>query len=290
MEKYTVEVVKPHMNAVKKSIEFILSRKMDITEQNPDFISHDNLFNSFCDTFYIRVGKRFYKVCSTTTLKDAYAIMHTFNNNITPSYIYNTTRQMDTLYGSIENVSKHCNRYLPFDYRKFYEEAIIKLRGNVRNKNIVYYTMIDIINSRYACGKESIAILKDDLRKAINYIKHRNTDYDVDKVDSDDIEDIECDYFSNASSMFIIIDGIQYDIDCFTSIFSAKHISDLLDNGVKIGYIYNRTKDVDSIVGDVGTFCRRNGITFGREFKYFYSLKKLNFDFNKDKIIEMIGE
>lgn len=274
------------VEAVEKSVRFILDRKQDITEQDKDFIQSDRNYYENYDKFYVRIGRKFYTIDSTLTLKDAYIIMISIKGGNLPSYIYNVTNQTDSLFGDIKNVSEYCGRYIPFDYRKFYEEAIVKLRGNVRNKNAVYYKMIDIINSDYAGEKESLSILKYDLYSALNFIKKRNKDYFFTE-ECEELYAIEDDY-SPRCCFTVIIDNNVYKIDCLTKISTATHLLSLLDNNVKINYIYNETKDVDSFVGDISYFCRKNGIDCFNEYKYLFIVKELNFVFDKDIILRKL--
>ena len=268
---------------IKNSVKFILNRKQDITEKDKDFITNDRHYYENCNKFYIRLGRKFYIIDSTLTLKDAYKIMTSINNGNLPSYVYNVTKQIDTLYGCIENVSEYCERQIPFDYRKFYEETVIKLRGNVRNKNVVYYTMINIINGDYSCGKESLSILKYDLYSALNFLKKRNKDYFY-TDECEELYDIE-DAYSPRCCFTVVIDNKVYKVDCLTKISTVKHLLSLLDNNVKINYICNETKDVDSFVGDISYFCRKNGIDCFNEYKYSFIINELNFVFDEDTIL-----
>ena len=103
------------------------------------------------------------------------------------------------------------------------------------------------------------------IKKALNYIIDRNTDYEP--IEENDY--ITGEYLGNENhSYYITINNTLYDIDAFTTVENAKTILDYISTGYKIEYIYDTTDGFDTVVGDIDEFVNNIRDDVVAEYEY----------------------
>lgn len=268
------------------AIDFILKRKHDVIDSDIDFIKRDKEYIKGCHKFYVRFFRKLYCVDTITTLKTAYTIKTFLNSNINPKYIYDVTMQIDSVYGELENLGKLRN--LSFDYRKYYEETVLLLKGNF-NKNKIYFTMIDYINSYYVGSKPFQVLLRTTLYSSLHKLKIRNEDYttNTERI----YQDLISNYFPEGHILIVKLNNEIFEINPTTKLDDVKRAINYLDSGYEIEYIYDETDFIDSVVGNIDKFFKKIGIDKSQYFTtrlYENAIQAMNYNFTKNKILNFL--
>lgn len=272
-----------YMNDLIKSVSHIKNRAYNIKKKdNKETFIYD--FNqSGCHEFYIRINNKFYHIDYNTNFKAAETIYKHLNSNMKPKYVFDVTILYDTVFGEIRNLGKE--RYLDFDYIDYYKKAIENLKGNLddSDKNTIYWEIRRIINTENIGSPEFKAFLMQDMKEAIHYIKARNKDYTIEDYN----ENIDQNYFMYAKAMTIVTNKQVFNLNSMTKLSDVFELENIINSGEKIIYICDKTDDVDTVVGDIYEFTKRNGLEF-YTYTYYKNVELMNYRFNQKQILSRL--
>lgn len=121
--------------------------------------------------------------------------------------------------------------------------------------------------------------MKDRLIQTLRYLIERNND--VVTADFDEREYIEYKYYlSDCGVFYIVINNEFFDINCATTVNTAKKILSYIENGFKITYLCDRNNSFDTIVGDIDDFIDRLGIDNLIDYSYLKIIENNNNSMN----------
>lgn len=257
-----------------------LVRSLKTLKVNKDRFDADG-----CHVFYIRYNKKFYIIDSKLHGKSVSYILDSISKDSNIDYVFDLTDRKDTITGDIYNLSKH--REIPFEIFDYYCKAVKSLKGNIIHEGIIYWKMLDIINTQYVGSDDFMYYLYNNIKEAIKFLRKRNKDYTVETY----TEDLDMDFFDYARSMKIVINNKEYELCCLTTLDEVSIFEEALNNPKMFNYIKNNSNEVDTIVGDIDCFLIKNNIdtsNYDGVLRYDKALKSIGYINNPDMIVKML--
>ena len=263
-----------YTNDLIKSLSNIKNRAYDIKKKdNKEKFIYD-FKEDGCHDFYIRINNKFYHIDYNTKIGSAEKVYRYLYDGNIPTYVFDITIKKDTVFSDIDKAYD-----FDFDYFEYYKKAIENLKGNV-TENAIYWEIRKIINTDHIGSKEFMNLIMRDLKTSIESIKSRNKDYNVDTYN----EDIDQDYFKCGKSMIAVTDEKTYYLCSLTTLVEISELEEFMNSGNEFKYICDKTDDIDTVVGDIYEFTKKNKLEF-YSYTYYRNAEAFSYNFTEKKML-----